>query len=346
MTFFTENRLRLNLGKSAYLIINPKENDIKSTIVLSAGVLKYNSEIEYLGVFVTDGGSLKNDVQCFVNKKRANVSIKYTNFCKTNRNAPLHVKLDVLDTCVSAALTYGCETWGSHCNEAELCYRTGLKTALNVRQCLNNEIVYIESGKWPLRPRIKKAQLKFWIYIKEYTAYYPNSAIAKVVQIAQSNNISYLRYYENLEATYTDPTSCQQSIEAELHESYKNAMEKALQQDSDSRLGTYLRVTPSLQSYVPNPQNIMEIERELVTRYRTGCHSLAIELGRYSNISRENRVCVCGDGVQSVWHIFTECSLTRPILGQQNYQNLSDIFEDVDVHRKLLSVCKALRIAI
>ena len=295
---------------------------------------------------MTDGGSLKKDVQRYVDKKRANVSVKYTNFCKTNRNAPLHVKLDVLDTCVSTALTYGCETWGSHCNEAELCYRTGLKTALNVRQCLNNEIVYIESGKWPLCPRIKKAQLKFWIYIKEYIAYYPNSAIAKVVLLAQTNNISYLKYYDHLESTYTEPASCQETIEAELRESYKQSMERALQKDEDSRLGTYLRVTPTLQSFVPNPQNMMEIERELITRYRTGSHSLAIERGRYSNIPRENRVCSCGDAVQSVWHIFAECPLTGPILGQQNYTSMSDIFDDQDVHKKLLLICKALKIDI
>lgn len=51
---------------------------------------------------------------------------------------------------VSSALTYGCETWGSYMNEAELCYCSDLKTALNVSQNLNNEIVCIETGKWPL----------------------------------------------------------------------------------------------------------------------------------------------------------------------------------------------------
>ena len=225
--FFTENRLKLNLGKSAYLIINPKQVDTKSTIVLSTGVLKYCSEIEYLGVYVSDNGSLKKDVKRFVDKKRANVSIKYTNFCKANRNAPLHVKLDVLDKCVSASLTYGCETWGRYCYEADLCHRIGLKTALNVRQCLNNEIVYIEAGKWPLHSRIKKSQLKFWTYIGEYTEQYPNSAIAKVLQLAHTNSISYVRYYENLELTHTDPVSCQKSIEAELRASYVHLMEQA-----------------------------------------------------------------------------------------------------------------------
>ena len=291
---------------------------------------------------MTDNGSLKKDVKQFVDKKRANVSIKYTNFCKSNRNAPLHVKLDVLDRCVSAALTYGCETWGRYCNEADLCHRTGLKTALNVRQCLNNEIVYIETGKWPLHSRIKKSQLKFWIYIKEYTTHYPNSALAKVLQLAHTNSISYVRYYENLESTYTDPLSCQNSIEAELRASYIRLMEQAREEDEDSRLGTYIRGNPELQSFVPAPQHVMEIERELITRYRTGSHSLAVERGRYSNIPRENCSCVCDTGVQTVWHLFVECPLTREVIGQQHYNSLADVFVDADVHRKLLMICKEL----
>ena len=88
----------------------------------------------------------------------------------------------------------------------------------------------------------------------------------------------------------------------------------------------------------------MEIERELVTRYRTGSHSLAIERGRYSNISRENRLCSCGTGVQTVWHLFQECPATREITGDQQYSSLEDVFKDVDVHRKLLLMCKELKI--
>ena len=110
-----------------------------------------------------------------------------------------------------AALTQF-STWGRCCYEADMCHRIGLKTALNVRQCLNNEIVYIEAGKWPLHSRIKKSQLKFWTYIGEYTEQYPNSAIAKVLQLAHTNSISYVRYYENLKLTHTDPVSCQKSV--------------------------------------------------------------------------------------------------------------------------------------
>ena len=97
---------------------------------------------EYLGVFLSDSGSLMNDVKLYIDYKRANVSIKFTNFCKNI--------LEVLDKCVSSVFSYVCETWGRCIGDVEPCYRSGLKTALNVRVNHNDEIVYIESGKWPL----------------------------------------------------------------------------------------------------------------------------------------------------------------------------------------------------
>ena len=171
MKYFTEHKLNLNIGNSGFLIINPKQEDKRSCIALNMGVLKYKTRIEYLGVFISDSGSLKRDVATNVKHKRPNVSIKYTNFCKVNRNAPLHVKLDVLDMCVCAALIYGCETWGRYISYVEQPYRAGLKTALNARVNVNNEIVHVETGRCPLNAKIKKAQLKFWLFIQNYQAF-------------------------------------------------------------------------------------------------------------------------------------------------------------------------------
>ena len=41
--YFHENELRLNLGKSSYLIINGKNTDEKSTIIINNGPLEYKS---------------------------------------------------------------------------------------------------------------------------------------------------------------------------------------------------------------------------------------------------------------------------------------------------------------
>ena len=305
VTFLDENHLNLNIGKSGYLIINPKTCDIKSNIILNSGVLKYNASFEYLGVFVSDTGSLKQDVKKYIGHKRSNVSIKYTNFCKTNKNAPLYAKLEVLDKCVTSAIIYGCETWGKCTSDVELCYRSGLKTALNVRQNLNNEI-YFETGKWPLLGRIKRAQLKFWLHINEYTLKYPDSAISKILPLGINDNINYLNYYNSLQAEFSDPISCQNSIEKMYFDKFSDKIISDHNNDIDSRLGTYYRINTQLKKYVPCPQTILEFERTIVTRYRTGSHCLAIEIGRMSNINRNDRVCACGVDVQTICHITTQ----------------------------------------
>ena len=65
LRFFDMHHLKLNLGKSGYFIINPKENDVKHSI-LESGFLKYKSEIEYLGVIVTDIGVIVTDIGVIV----------------------------------------------------------------------------------------------------------------------------------------------------------------------------------------------------------------------------------------------------------------------------------------
>ena len=103
--------------------------------------------------------------------------IKCSNFCRVNRDAPLFAKLEVLEKCVSSSLLYSSETWGSNFHDIDYIHRSGIKTALGVRQNVNNEIVYIESNTFPLICKIKKRQLKFWRNINEYIEIYPESAI-------------------------------------------------------------------------------------------------------------------------------------------------------------------------
>ena len=344
--FFQGNLLSLNIDKSAFLIINPKANDRKSSIILDSGVLKYKSSFEYLGVIISDTGILKEDVKRYVEKKSANVTVKFTNFCRTNNNAPLHVKFDVLDKCVTSSLLYGCETWAKCCTDVEQPYRSGLKIALNVRQNLNNEIVHVETGKLPLSGKIKSLQLKFWLFVTtKYVVDFPDSALAKVLKIGLDCNSRYLKHYTDLQAEYENPTACKEAIDNTYFELYKSKIIAKHNLDPDSKLGTYHRVNPTFTNNVQNPQTNMELERELVTRFRTGSHSLAVEIGRYSNVLRENRLCSCGNGVQTVWHVFAECSETRDIV-QRDYNNLREIFDDANVHSTLLAITRRLRVRI
>ena len=157
--------------------------------------------------------------------------------------------------------------------------------------------------------------------------------------------IGLVKHYTSLKDTYHTPNACQEALQNSFKEKWKNLMQSKAESDSDSRLGTYFRINPELQRWIPSPQSILEIERKLVTRYRIGSHSLNIELGRYSNINRENRLCTCGRDVQTIWHIFTMCPLTEGIV-DTNYHSLNDIFSDNSIHEHLPKLSKALRIPI
>ena len=100
--YFEENSLSLNYSKSSYFIINGKERDQKLILNLNNGILRYESEVVYLGAIFTDTGDIKNDINKYVDQKRSNVTIKYNNFIQRNYLAPLSIKLKVLDSCVSS----------------------------------------------------------------------------------------------------------------------------------------------------------------------------------------------------------------------------------------------------
>ena len=113
--------------------------------------------------------------------------------------------------------------------------------------------------------------------------------------------------------------------------------------DVDSKLGTYYCVNYLMEAYT-NVKNITENERILITRFRTGSHSLAIEIGRFSNIPRANRLCICGGGVQTMWHIFAECQWTRFIVNKE-YRNLKEVFQDENLLNLIFKITKKLNIS-
>ena len=63
-----------------------------------------------------------------------------------------------------------------------------------------------KSGKYPIECKVKKAEIKFWLYVIEYSQNSPNSALSKIVKLGLENIITYLKYYENLKSNF--PVSC------------------------------------------------------------------------------------------------------------------------------------------
>ena len=107
----------------------------------------------------------------------------------------------------------------------------------------------------------------------------------------------------------------------------KQKIRNAYEQDANSKFGTYIEVNPTLATPLHNE----------------------IETGRYSNpiVAREYRVCVCGDSVHTLKHVFLECPLIQAIEDirfHNSFTSVSEFFDWPIIHDYLIAISKTLKI--
>ena len=340
-----EKKMKLNMKKSGYMIINGGNIDIKCDIKMKSGWLEYKKSQKYLGVIFTDTGVLKNDINNFLDKKNKDVNVKLASFITNNELAPVMIKLKVVNACINSALTYGCETWGSTpLNQIEFLQRKALRMILDVDKTTSNEIVYMESGYKKLKPSIYKRQLTFFRKFKKQCEENPDSSISKVFNLAVESNVQYIRHYKRLNRDFNTPDLCYNHYMEEDEEKMKLKIRMKHDIDSEGILGTYLRVNPELQ-FPKLYQSIScnEFDRKMITKYRTGCHGLRIQKGRLSNTPRENRLCSCEIEIQTVHHVIFNCPLTENIriFHEIEENNIEEFFENED-YTRTANILKAI----
>ena len=109
---------------------------------------------------------------------------------------------------------------------------------------------------------------------------------------------------------YTDLKTCNDTMKNNFRNHARLKMERAAQDDPDSKLGTYMMINPELKA--PDHGQKFEFQRVMITRYRTGSHNLRIEKDRrIPNSIREDRVCRCNMGVQTIHHVILDCPLLQ-----------------------------------
>ena len=156
---------------------------------------------------------------------------------------------------------------------------------------MNNEIIYVETNRYPLRCRISKLQWKFWANINTYINNHSESMLKHLLDIAIDLNLPYVQHYIELHTRYSSSIECLRNQENSLMDNWKFLFNSAT--DVDSRLGTYLKINPNLSTPKYISKTLFETDRQLLSRFRCGSHSLLIEKGRYMMLNYDDRVCSC-----------------------------------------------------
>ena len=74
---------------------------------------------------------------------------------------------------------------------------------------ISNEIVYLESGLYPLDCTIRKRQLAFWLKVENCD----NLLMNKILNKANAHVLEFVKFYNQLKERYVSPTNCENSMQ-------------------------------------------------------------------------------------------------------------------------------------
>ena len=329
ITAFKAKKVSLNLKKSSFLVMYPDKLEDRRDIKLESGWLKYSSTYVYLGVIISDTGSIANDLDLHTAQREKSVFVKMANFMRNNQSAPINVKCKVLNSCLNASLLYGCEVWSSaSLRKLETLYRKAIKITYNMNINTPNQLIFVETGLTELKSEVYKRQFNFWLKMLENVEKDPASQISRIINTAMDKNIFYIKHYKNLVASYRNADECYVKLKEEFAIHLKEEIATKVEQHANSPLNEYIKINPSLQTPLFYKENLLEYDRRILIKYRSGSHDLKIRTGYFTRTPEANRLCRCNE-IQTLEHVLFHCPHTATIRQGINVDSLEAFFTDV-----------------
>ena len=310
------------ITKCKFVMINGDGDDLDP---LPLGDCRLNNVdyLEILGSHISSSGSLDVELDLHM-EKRFKSCIKYFNFCRENKLAPVSVRIKTLKACVMSSLLYNCETFGSKLPKSlETLYNKLIRSALQVRANTPTLLLYIESGLLPIKALIEARQFNFF---KRFESTLLATGDRKFVfdQLA-SNPSKFMKHYQLLVRKYSDSSEIYSHHIDQVKLKIRNY---ALQ--GKYKYEIYLKYNPELKSS-PFIDCMHPLTTDII-RFRVGSHCLPIEKGRWSRQKREDRICVTCNVLGDEAHVLYNCSLiSRDDLTMSN--DLSSIWVDQDIFK-------------
>ena len=320
-----DNYIRLQITKCAIMCVNGSKEDEMVSLNIDDLVLGSTVCEVYLGSAITNSNKLSDDVNADIKLRQVGV-VKYFAFLRNNVHAPVPVKLKVLDVCLLMSLLYNSETWAdSKFQKLETVYRRMLKSILGVGMTTCTELLYIELGVLSLQTRVLVKQWSFWKKVLEMGRENP---IIQVIELARHYNLKEVRHYDNLLEMY--------SSAEEIVSNFFDKIRTAIRQKAEngrSKYATYLEINPNLETPAIYNNLYDRNQVSMVAKLRLSSHNLNVEMGRRTGLSREERLCHCGDEVETEKHFLLECGLYHEIRERYNVINelsISKVLNDIN----------------
>ena len=306
--------MEIHPEKSKFMTIN--SND-KSPFYFDHITIGHVNKYVYLGSEIADA-SLHDQVKANVDMKRSHL-IKFGSFLRKNSEAPFSVKKLVLDSALTSAVLYGCESW--LCNNLQAAVSPILsaqKQLLAVRSQTCNDLVQIELAQPDGKTVIQETQLSFLRKLTNRSDFVGSPAHL-ALRLSRRASTAASSYVDKL----------LKETPGSLRDQNLRIVQEKISESQSSRRRAYADLNGSFTYHPVYTSNVPEKARMAFTKLRLGSHRLKIETGRWSRIPRDERLCHCLE-VQTETHVLLSCPLTESLrrsYSMLNFDNIISLME-------------------
>ena len=324
MKYCEENFIKLQLAKCAMMCVNSDTETDNEPVIINNITMKNSDNEVYLGSVITNSNKIIHDVEADIKHRKINI-VKFYAFLRSNRNAPVDVKLTVLEACVLSSILHNAETWaGSKIDQLEVVYRRMLKSILGIRMTACSEMLFVELGVYSIKTYVLIKQYNFWKKIEDLDNSDP---LKYAITLGKQYKLKEVQHYENLLEKYTSADE----IVSEFYEKVKADI-RAKAEQKRSRYMTYLKINPLLEhpSVYKSLNSFKSVS--MIAKLRTTTHNLQIDMGRRTHTPQEQRKCHCS-AVEDEEHFLLHCNSYNNIRQQHRTSNktLSSILDDAEL---------------
>ena len=321
-SFCIQNKMKINLSKTKFMVINGNEED-KLPLIVESLTIKETDSYVYLGCTFTSDGNVSSAIKEDV-KMRTVQAIKFISFIEKNNDMPFIIKMRVFKACVMSGILYGCETYvGGDLRPYGRLYHMCIKALLGVRNTTNNDLCLLELGLPNIQDKILSMQRKAIKSFYQSRYNMEDDPLGHALRLALNSRTHTSRTLHAL--IHGDGGDVPRSLDAMRARVSQNPSNSS-KYEWYSTVNTNFTVHDLYTSHLPLTN---ELHRVSWTRLRLSAHSLAIEEGRWNRRGRgrlpiEERLCTCGS-VQTERHVIEECPRTQHIRDRYRFTTVEEL---------------------
>ena len=354
-------KLNVNSDKTKVIIFRKRRSGCNYTFKYAQDEIKTVDSFKYLGILFNYNGMFK---ECKNDIKEKATRAAFALLSKGRRlKLPVDIMLDLFNKTVLPILLYGCEVWGTeNCSGLDLVFTKFCKYLFGIKSNTPNCMIYGETGYYPVTVHVKIRIINYWIRTLSAHDSKMNKKLYAVMYRLNDNDLASLKWisfvrdtlYRNgfghiwNEQSHITISKFKTEFKQRLLNQFQQEWRAMLNESSKCIFYREVKTEFVLESYL---YRIPFKFARYILKLRTCNHKLEIEVGRYTNLERHERICknctlnVLGDE----YHLFYECSnvniaaLRRKFI-PQDIRNNRSMYNFLNIFRNLSDIKLCIQI--